>query len=119
LFIEQDCKAQIFNNTDWFLVSKNTYLIGIVSYNAKYNTYYFFTSQSACRLSIVNLLELTLTYLVNKNSPEVFHFYTDNSIIRVRISLYFIEDTHDLLLSNLKQEKVQYFLTKYDQVQWI
>jgi hypothetical protein len=118
-FIETNCHA-IIHGDDYMLVSKRSYLIGVISYNKYSNAYYFFPSTSACNLAIINLIELTFLYLVNKEEKSKFSFISSDPLIQKQISFYFNNyiNEYSLCVVDLKEDKLKQIKNKYDQVLW-
>ena len=122
-FILKNCLAIINLSVikSFYLVSKNNYLIGVFV-ELSDSLFTFFPSQTACRLAIINLVELCLYKLIKESTNANFSLDIKNIVAANIISFYFIADTQNLTncnLSNLKTDKVTQILKRYDQSVWI
>ena len=106
---------------NFYLVSKNSYLIGVVV-QPSLDNFVFFPSQTACNLAIINLIELCIYKLIKEDFQLKFQLHLKNINAINIVNFYFISDTDKLLncnLNNLKHEKITQILKRYDQTIWI
>lgn len=120
VFLKNACSFNKEGTEDFLLISKGTYLVGVVE--VVDNTFIFYPSKFACSLSIINLFELTLLYITN-TFPDTFIFslVTTNTLLSTKISYYLVDHTpllYNLTIKDFKQFKLDTLYSKYDMVLW-
>lgn len=120
VFLKNACSFNKEDTEDFLLISKGTYLVGVVEVID--NTFRFYPSKFACSLSVINLFELLILYIKNTFTNDfVFSLVTNNTILSNKISFYLENSNnllYDLTLKDFKQLKLENLDSKYDMVLW-